>query len=125
MSKQAPGIAVLTANRLSDGIVVFLDDGGTWVETVEAAAVARSPEAARVLEARGAEDAARNAVVDPYLIEMREVAGRLEPVRIRERVRIGGPSILDDVIGYTPPSLEKNPSRAPRQDADASLIQAA
>jgi hypothetical protein len=116
MSKQTPHLAVLTANRLSDGIVVFLDGHAAWVEQVEAAAVARSPEAAHALEARAAEDAARNLVVDPYLIEMREVAGRLEPIRTRERVRIGGPSILGDVIGYTPPASKNVPSLRARAE---------
>jgi sulfite reductase (NADPH) hemoprotein beta-component len=96
MSKQTPRISVLTANRLGDGIVVFLDGLGVWVESAETAAVARSPEEACALESRGAKDAARNLVVDPYLVEMRELAGGgLEPVRFRERVRLAGPSIID------------------------------
>lgn len=101
MSKQTPRIAVLTANRLSDGIVVFLDDLGAWAHSVESAAVARTPDEVRALESRGANDAARNLVVDPYLVEMRELAsGGLEPVRFRERVRLAGPSIIDGVAGF-------------------------
>ena len=99
MSKSA-AISVLTANRLSDGAVVFLDFDGVWVESLRGAVVARSPDEARALESRGAFDAARNLVVEPYLVEMNEVAGNLVPVRFRERVRLGGPSILDDVPGY-------------------------
>jgi hypothetical protein len=73
--------------------------------------IARSPDEARGLAARGLFDAGRNLVVDPYLVEMREVAGALLPLRQRERVRLDGPSILDDVPGYTAP-----PARPPDTD---------
>lgn len=131
MSKQPPRISVLTANRLSDGIVVFLNGRGAWSESVGTAAVARSPQEASALEARGAQDAERNLVVDPYLVEMREVAGRLEPIRTREQVRIGGPSIINDVPGYTPPAPARSAApastqpRAPAAAEGASLTQAA
>ena len=38
------------------------------------------------------------------LVEMREVAGGLLPLRQRERVRLEGPSILHDVPGYLAPA---------------------
>ena len=104
MSKSAPQISVLTANRLGDGIVVFLDFEGAWSEDIALAVVARDPDEARALEDRGAYDSARNLVVEPYLVEVRESAGGLVPIRYRERVRVAGPSILDDVPGYVDPS---------------------
>ena len=103
MSKSAPQISVLTANRLGDGIVVFLDFEGAWNENIAEAVVARDPDEARALEDRGAYDAAHNLVVEPYLIEMREESGRLTPIRTRERIRVAGPSILADVPGYAAP----------------------
>jgi Protein of unknown function (DUF2849) len=103
MSK-TPNISVLTANRLGDGIVVFLDFEGAWSERLDEAIVARSPDEVKALEDRGAYDAAHNLVVEPYLVEVREDGGRLVPLRTRERVRALGPSILDDVPGYVPPS---------------------
>jgi hypothetical protein len=104
MSKRTPAISVLTANRLHDGIVVFLDAEGAWVQGIDGAAVARSPDEAEALQAQGARDAAANLVVEPYLAEVRESGGRLVPVRFRERVRVEGPSILGDVPGYVAPS---------------------
>jgi hypothetical protein len=92
----------LTANRLQDGIVVFLAADGRWVESIDAAAIAHSSDETQALEAHGVRDAARNLVVEPYLAEVREAGGRLVPVRARERVRVDGPSILDDVPGYVP-----------------------
>ena len=50
MSKSAPQISVLTANRLGDGIVVFLDFEGAWSESLAEAVVARDPDEARALE---------------------------------------------------------------------------
>jgi len=102
MSKTAE-ISVLTANRLGDGIVVFLDFEGAWSERLAEAVVARSPDEVRALQDRGTYDAARNLVVEPYLVEVREAAGGLVPIRYRERVRVAGPSILDDVPGYVAP----------------------
>lgn len=104
MSKNAPQHSILTANRLGDGIVVFLDFEGAWSESLAEAVVARSPDEVRALEDRGAYDAGRNLVVEPYLVEIREAAGRLEPIRYRERVRAAGPTILDDVPGYVSPT---------------------
>jgi len=102
MSKNGPQISVLTANRLGDGAVVFLDRSGDWAERLVDAAVARSPEEMRAFEARGAQDAARNLVVDPYLAEVGEGAHGPIPLSTRERVRVAGPSILGDVPGYSP-----------------------
>ena len=97
-------ISVLTANRLGDGIVVFLDFEGAWSETIAEAVVARSPDEVRALQDRGTYDAEHNLVVEPYLVEVRETAGGLAPIRYRERVRVAGPSILDDVPGYVEPA---------------------
>jgi hypothetical protein len=104
MSKRAPNVSVLTANRLADGLAVFLTADGTWVESVAGAALARTPEEAEALTAAGVRDSARNLVVEPYLAEVAETGTGLLPQRVRERVRVEGPSILADVPGYVPPS---------------------
>ena len=104
MSKSAE-VSVLTANRLGDGIVVFLDFEGAWSENIAEALAARSPDEVRQLQDRGAHDAAHNLVVEPYLMEVREAGGSLIPIRYRERVRVSGPTILDDVPGYVEPGV--------------------
>jgi sulfite reductase (NADPH) hemoprotein beta-component len=104
VSKSTPKLSVLTANRLGDGTVVFLDFEGAWNENIAEAVVAHSPDEVRALEDRGVYDAARNLVVEPYLVEIREVAGRFEPIRYRERVRAAGPSMLEHVPGYVAPA---------------------
>jgi hypothetical protein len=120
MSKNALEASVLTANRLSDGVVVFLDCEGGWAERIGAALIARTTEEARALGARGARDAAHNLVVDPYLVEVREEPDGPTPLRMRERVRVAGPSILADVPGYAPSPRASEGVRPLAPDPSAS-----
>jgi hypothetical protein len=111
VSKNAPQRCILTANRLRDGTAIFLDFEGAWSEDMIEALVAHTPDEIRALEDRGAHDATRNLVVEPYLVEVREIGGRIEPLRYRERVRAGGPTILEDVPGYVAPAAARHVHR--------------
>lgn len=84
---------VLTANRLSDGISVWLDAGGQWTERLQDALVARHPEAVAALEAIGKRDFAENKVLELAVVDVHEVNGEIRPLRLRERIRAAGPSI--------------------------------
>ena len=84
---------VLTANRLSDGIAVWLDANGEWIEDLQGALVARHAEAVASLEEIGKRDFAANKVVDVNVIEVAEENGQLWPTRLRERIRAAGPTI--------------------------------
>lgn len=84
---------VLTANRLSDGISVWLDAAGNWNEQLHAAFVARHKEAVDALEATGRQAFADNKVVDVNVVDVEEVDGVLRPLRMRERIRAEGPTI--------------------------------
>lgn len=121
MSKDAAKLSVLTANRLGDGTIVYLDFEGAWNENIAEAAVANSPDEVRALEDRGTYDSAHNLVVEPYLIEVRAVAGRIEPIRYRERVRAGGPTILGDVPGYLAPVAVAQPTRHRSEAAEVRV----
>jgi uncharacterized protein DUF2849 len=72
MYKFASANFVLTANRPSDGVVVFLVFEGAWNENILEAVVARTPDEVRALEDRGAYDASRDLVFAPYLAEVCE-----------------------------------------------------
>lgn len=85
---------VLTANRLGDGIAVWLDAGGQWTERLQDALVARHNEAVAALEAAGKHDFSSNLVVDVNVIDIEEVDGELRPLRLRERIRAAGPTIV-------------------------------
>ena len=82
---------IITANSLGDGRVVFQTTTG-WSLDIGDAQRLESDEAAAAALARANADAAANRVVEPYLIDMRDEAGRLVPVRLRERIRAGGPT---------------------------------
>ncbi|TDK38704.1 DUF2849 domain-containing protein [Rhizobium deserti] len=92
---------VLTANRLSDGIAVWLDANGQWVENLQASLVARHAEAVDALEAIGKRDFAANLVVDVAVVDVQEVDGKLWPLRLRERIRAQGPT-MEYAAGYHP-----------------------
>jgi hypothetical protein len=92
-TKNLAGAQSVTANRLRDGAVVFLREDGGWSTDLADSAVARDAEAAKRLQAVGAQAAAAQIVVEPYLIEVSDASGKLIPITYRERIRAFGPSI--------------------------------
>lgn len=92
---------VLTANRLGDGVAVWLDANGEWTERLQDALVARHPEAVDALEAIGKRDFAANRVIDIAIIDVQETEGQLWPLRLRERIRAAGPT-MEYAAGYRP-----------------------
>ncbi len=88
----AGGIHIVTANRLADGVVVFLAEDGQWSEQVADALIAVNDEAAKALLAAAERDVASRRVVGPYLIDAVIEGGVLQPVRLRERIRANGPT---------------------------------
>lgn len=84
---------VLTANRLSDGIAVWLDASGQWSEDLQSALVARHAEAEASLEEIGKRDFSANKVVDVNIVDVSEENGQLRPIRLRERIRAAGPTM--------------------------------
>jgi hypothetical protein len=92
MSKPQPALQILTANRLTDGAVVYLTAAGTWTTEIRQSVVAREEKAASALLARGQKDAESAIVVGPYLIAA--LAGEEGPraASLREQIRAAGPS---------------------------------
>jgi sulfite reductase (NADPH) hemoprotein beta-component len=85
-------LQIVTANRLIDGIVVYLAANGGWSEDLNAGLIARDEEAAKAALAAGEQAARERKVVAPYLIDVREADGAVVPVRYRELLRAAGPS---------------------------------
>lgn len=85
---------ILTANRLEDGLVVYLGEDG-WSADLRMAQKAQDDYRATVLEYQGKQAALRNEVADPYLIDLDDEA----PVRWRETIRSNGPTVRRD-LGY-------------------------
>ena len=97
---------VLTANRLGDGIAVWLDAAGQWSEKLQDALVARHDEAVAALEAAGRQALAGNLVVDVNVIDVEEREGLLRPVRLRERIRAEGPTVAyAEGFGFADPDF--------------------
>ncbi|MEX2641962.1 MAG: DUF2849 domain-containing protein [Acetobacterales bacterium] len=87
-------IQVMTANRLGDGEVVYLAEGGRWSEWLAESQLARDAAAAEALEATAAAAVKARQVVLPYLIPV-EVAedGGIAALSQRERIRAKGPTV--------------------------------
>jgi hypothetical protein len=84
---------VLTANRLTDGIAVWLGANGEWVFSLKDAFLARHDDAIAAIESAGRQAVADNRVVDVNVIEIEETPNGPRPFRLRERIRSDGPTI--------------------------------
>ena len=88
---------MVTANRLSDGLVVFLTAAGAWTEDFHAGAVLTDAAGKAAALAQGAKSAAANEVVDPYWIDLERRGGHFVPKALREAIRASGPTMRRDL----------------------------
>lgn len=88
----------VTANRLSDGEVVYLDAQAAWVEAFSSAAIADGPEEAEALLGRAMPDDFELVVLEPYLFEvLAGDDGAYKPASVREAIRAAGPTVRLDL----------------------------
>lgn len=85
--------STITANRLTDGVVIWRDAQGGWNPDQAQAALLEGDALAETLERARRED--QNLAVD---IREIPVEGRM-PVEYRERLRAEGPSVRPDLLG--------------------------
>ena len=76
--------------------MVFLAAQG-WVDAIDGATVAVTPEETKALDALGRQAMAVNEVVDAYLIDVTAQEGRIRPLKLREYLRTVGPSVRTDL----------------------------
>ena len=88
---------VLTANHLLSGEVVFLAEGELWTPKIGEALVAESQDQESWLEKAGKRALDSQIVVEPYLIDVVNEGGKIEPVRLREQIRTLGPTVRPDL----------------------------
>ena len=95
---KAPSLpAIVIANDLLDGDVIFLGAAG-WEATHRNAAVARTQDEADALLARAQVDFKANRIVDPYLaVVTLQSDGTPEPIHYREKMRTKGPTTRIDL----------------------------
>lgn len=84
---------VITANRLDDGLVVFVGDGPVWVIDIASASVFEDGPALDAALAFGADEVKARKIVDPYAVDVRIENGAPVPERLRELIRAKGPTV--------------------------------
>ncbi len=87
---------IVTANRLDDGLVVYLNGAG-WSERIEDARIAGDDAAADGLLAEAEGPGQEIRVVGPYLIEVALEGAGPRPVSYREAIRAKGPTVRLDL----------------------------
>lgn len=90
---------VLTANRLTEGEVVYRDDRGHWTTRFSDAAVFEDAGVAeKVLAEANSKDIPAQRIIDPYLFAVVPGdAGLWIPTSERERIRALGPTVRLDL----------------------------
>ena len=89
---------IVSANRLSDGRVVYFSAGPErWAENIDASAWGRDAAAGDGLLARARAGEAGRIVVDPYVLEAEFGPDGIAPASLRERLRATGPSVETQV----------------------------
>ncbi len=86
----------MTANRLDDGAVVYLDPRGCWIESLSQAAVAEDAEACQALETEAARAQKSQLIVGPYLFAVALDPDGPRPLGQREIIRAAGPTVGTD-----------------------------
>jgi hypothetical protein len=79
--------SVITANRLTDGIVVYLAANGEWTEQIAKARVAATEEEVKALEAEAEQAVRERRVVAVYPMDVALKDGAVDPLSVRERIR--------------------------------------
>jgi hypothetical protein len=107
---------VITANRLTDGVVVFQAVDAAWSEDFNRAAVLADPQATAEALGRAKRDEANNLVVDAYAVPVDERNGHFAPKALREAIRAAGPTTRRDLgkqaVGLAPRSGPKAATEA-------------
>lgn len=84
---------VISANRLADGVVVYLRNDASWFEELEEAKLLEDERAAEEGLGKAREDVKKSLIVDPVLVDVLAEHGGLRAVTLREAIRATGPTI--------------------------------
>lgn len=78
---------VITANRLTDGIVVYLAPDGSWTEDITRARFAETEDETKALEQIGDKAVKARTVVAVYPMPVELKDGAVDALSVRERIR--------------------------------------
>ena len=84
---------IVTANRLTDGAVVYLTARGGWSESIADGRIALGEFESRDLMAWADRSVDRNEVVGPYLMAIGLADSGNNAIGMRETIRAGGPTV--------------------------------
>jgi hypothetical protein len=93
---------IVTANRLTDGAVVYLTPDGSWSLRIEHAAFIMDEADEKRLLAAADEDVRNRRIVGPYAMDVAHTAEGVRALSERERIRAAGPSVQQAL--WTQPS---------------------
>ena len=96
-SRKGAQFQARTANRLADGIVVYLTADNRWSESLQDADVTEGKEAGEALLARAQASVDGNIVVEPYLFEVAREDDGIRAASVRETIRQAGPTVRLDL----------------------------
>ena len=92
-----PAIQVMTANRLTDGVVLYLARDDQWVEQLGDARFAKTDTAVEQLQAAADAAVQDRLVIGPYLFTVEAFDGGFRPISQREHIRALGPTVGTDM----------------------------
>jgi len=84
---------VVTANRLNEGVIVYLTRSGEWSRSIGQSLVADTEREAEDALAKANEDVRACRIIGPYLIEVALEGGAIRPLSQRELIRAQGPTV--------------------------------
>ena len=88
---------VLTANRLIDGEVVYLDARDLWVERLAEAQILSNNAEGEAALVKGVQAETDRKVVHAYLFDITGQGEAAKPVKMREIIRAAGPTVRRDL----------------------------
>ena len=91
-----------TANRLTDGRVVYLTAAGGWTEDFDQSFLCTNEHEISEYQRRAELAAVADEVVEPYAIDVERGPRGARPVRYREVIRAFGPSTDLTPTDFTP-----------------------
>ena len=88
---------IISANRLGDGIVVYMTASGGWDEGIAQARVVDGEDQGEAALDLASGAVALSIIVDPYLIDIDNSGSEPRPTRNRELIRALGPTVRRDI----------------------------
>ncbi len=84
---------IMTANRLRDGLVVYLGEHQSWTPAIAASQPAQDDDGYQALQSVADTAVANGEVIEAYLIDVDVDGGEIRPARLREAIRATGPTV--------------------------------